>query len=189
MSACRPAARGSRGAIHYAVVPYAVAPPFRLRTADGSETGHPDAGDLGRAVVDRTLPVEFELVMRAKIRPVLLLHDRPLGRFKEFAALQITSIGNFDPARQEAIRRQEEPALFHLDPRRKPGYGLRKESVVEVNALVRVRHGALAGGCLGRVDQAEFRTICERLARVSDLDLADLIRREAGELVRARRQA
>ncbi len=167
-----------------AVVPYSARPPFRLINPDGSETIYHAAREVGRAVAHGAEPIEFEIVLKAKIRPVLLLQDRPLGRFGEYAALQLTGLDNFAAGDREAIREQREPALFYLNPRATTRYGLKKESVVELNSLVRVRREALVGRRLGHVDGAEFRTICERLAAVTDLDLANLVVRKADQLLR-----
>jgi mRNA-degrading endonuclease toxin of MazEF toxin-antitoxin module len=187
VSSSAPRLPGQQGAIYTAVVAYAPEPPFAVLQPDGSERRYQAARDLAVAVREQAEPQELSLHVRAKIRPVLLLQDRPLGRFDEYAALQITSLSNLSPDLQERVRRQEEPSLFHLDPSRKT-YGLAKESVTELNSLVRIRRAALVGKRLGGVDEAEFRTICERLIQVSDLDIRNLIVREAGELIRRLRQ-
>ncbi len=166
-----------------AVVAYAPEPPFSVLQPDGSEQRYESARALAEAVRNGDEPIEFALRVEAKIRPVLLLQDRPLGRFAEHAALQITTLSNLPARDHQRIRAQQEPSLFHLDPKHK-SYGLGKESVAELNSLVRVRKSALAGRRLGGVDEGEFRTICERLIQVSDLDVNNLIVREAGELLR-----
>lgn len=53
-----------------------------------------------------------------------------------------------------------------------------------LTSLHRVRRSAIAGNPIGAVDEAELRTICERLLRVSDLDSSNLIARKAAELMR-----
>ncbi len=166
-----------------AVVPYAAEPPFRLAQTDGSEHTYENAHDLAVAVRRQEEPIDFSITVQAKIRPVLLLQDRPLARFHEYAALQITSLANLSSQVAQRVRNQEEQSLFHLDTQR-PRYGLRNESVIDLQSLVRVRKAGLVGKKLGSVDEGEFRTICERLVAVTDLNLNNLIVREAGELIR-----
>ncbi len=173
---------GNQGSIYAAIVPFAAEPPFRVIQPDASERSYEGAEDLFRAIKSAREPVEFTIPTRAKIRPVLLLQDRPLGRFPEFAALQISSLRNLG-ALAERVRKQQEPALFHLDASR-GRYGLRNDSFIDLQSLVRVRKEALVGRKLGTVDANEFRTICERLVLVCDLDLKNLIVREAADLIK-----
>jgi mRNA-degrading endonuclease toxin of MazEF toxin-antitoxin module len=173
---------GDQGSIYWAVVPYAAQQPFHVAQPDGSERVYQSSTDLASAVKQQQEPIDFAIVARAKVRPVLLLQDRPLGRFPEYAALQITSAHNLESAVAHRVRAQEEPALFHLDAGRRR-YGMRTDSVIDLQSLVRVRRGALVGRNIGSVDENEFRTICERLVAVSDLDLRNLIVREAGALL------
>ena len=58
-------------------------------------------------------------------------------------------------------------------------------------SLHRVHRSAIAGNPAGTVDEAEFRVICERLAKVSDLELSNMIVRNAAKLADrlARREA
>lgn len=173
---------GDQGAVYMAVVPYAAEPPFRLTQPDGSEHTYENARDLAIAVRRQEEPIDFSITVQAKIRPVLLLQDRPLARFHEYAALQITSLANLPSQVAQRVRNQEESSLFHLDARR-TRYGLRNESVIDLQSLMRVRKAGLVGKKLGSVDESEFRTICERLVAVTDLDLNNLIVREASKLI------
>jgi hypothetical protein len=52
-----------------------------------------------------------------------------------------------------------------------------------LTSLHQVHRSAIATDPVGVLDEAEFRILCERLVKVSDLDLANLIARKAGDLV------
>jgi hypothetical protein len=175
-----PSAR--KGAIVWAISPFEIKPPFRVIEHDGTETRLHDAQALARKVFKKEMAGDFEIAIGAKLRPVLLLQDRPTGRFEDFAALRLLRIEKFDPADQQTIRNGDEEALFYLGHDKRK-YGMDKEYAVILTSLHRVHRDAIVGDPVGAVDQAEFRTLCERLARVSDLDLSNLIARKANELV------
>lgn len=180
---------GRRGAIVWAISAFEVEAPFRVVEHDGTEARHADARGLARKVAARELAGEFALVVPAKLRPVLLLQDRPTGRFQDYAALRLTRLEKFDAADQRLVRDGDEDSLFYLG-RDKRKYGMDKEYAVLLTSLHRVHRSAIATQPVGAVDRAEYRVICERLARVSDLDLANLITRQAAALVeRLRRRS
>jgi hypothetical protein len=173
--------RGLRGTIVWAVSAFDVEEPFRVYQHDGSERRL--AGrDLAEEVLRRELAGDFELVVGAKLRPVLLLQDRPAGRLDDYAALRLTRLEKFAGAEQQAIREGREPTLFHLG-HDEGKYGMDKEYAVDLGSLHRLHRTAIVGRPRGAVDVGEFRTICERLVRVSDLDLSNLIVREAAAFV------
>jgi hypothetical protein len=171
-----------RGAIVWAISTFEVRQPFRIVEHDGTETRLPDAQSLARRVLKREMGGDFEIAVGAKLRPVLLLQDRPAGRFEDYAALRLVRLEKFDIPDQQAIRSGDEETLFYLghDKRR---YGMDKEYAVLLTSLHRVHRTAVASKPVGAVDKAEFRTISERLVRISDLDLSNLIARKASELV------
>ena len=171
-----------KGAIVWAISPFDVKQPFRVIEHDGTETRLPDAQTLARSVFKREMAGDFEIALGAKLRPVLLLQDRPGGRLEDFAALRLLRIEKFDPADQQTIRDGNEETLFYLGHDKRK-YGMDKEYAVLLTSLHRVHHSAIATNPVGCVDQAEFRTICERLVHISDLDLSNLIVRKANELL------
>jgi hypothetical protein len=178
---------GFKGAIVWAVSAFDVKQPFRVVEHDGTETRFPDAQSLAKKVLKKEMDGDFEIAVGAKLRPVLLLQDRPAGRFEDFAALRLTRVEKFDPAHQQAIRNSEEETLFYLG-HNKSKYGMDKEYAAVLTSLHRVHRSAIAAKPVGAVDHAEFRTVCERLAKVSDLDLSNLITRKAAELVERLKQ-
>ena len=174
---------GLQGSVVWAISPFDAAAPFRVVEHDGTETRYMTGGDLGDAILGRRVSPEFELAVSAKLRPVLLLQDRPARRFNDFAALPLTRLQKFDAADQEVIRNGEEPSLFYLGHNKKK-YGMDKEYAVQLGGLHRVHISAIVGKPAGAVDLLEFRTVCERLARIADLDLSNLIVREAAAFVK-----
>ncbi len=170
------------GAIVWAISPFELKQPFRVIEHGGTETRLPDAHTLARRVFKREMAGDFEIAVGAKLRPVLLLQDRPAGRFEDFAALRLLRVAKFDPADQQTIRNGDEETLFYLGHNKRK-YGMDKEYAVVLTSLHRVHRSAIVGNPVGAVDQAELRTLCERLVHVSDLDLSNLIARKANELV------
>lgn len=173
--------RGLQGAIAWAISAFDVEEPFRVLEYDGTER-RLSGPELGQQVLRRELGGDFELVVGAKLRPILLLQDRPAGRLADYAALRLMRLEKFGHAEQQDIRDGEEPTLFYLG-HDQAKYGMDKEYAVDLGSLHRVHRTALVGKPRGAVDVGEFRTICERLVRISDLDLSNLIVREAAALV------
>lgn len=180
-----PSAR--KGAIVWATSAFEVKTPFRVLQHDGTETRLADARSLAAKVLGKEMAGDFELAVGAKLRPVLLLQDRPAARLQDFAALRLTRLEKFDPSDQQAIRDGQEETLFYLGHDKRK-YGMDKEYAVILSSLHRVHRSAIATAAVGAVDEAEFRTICERLVKISDLDLSNLIARKAAEFVARLRQ-
>lgn len=179
---------GRQGAILWAITTYQAQRPFRVIEHDGSESRYDSSRDLTQAVLERSVGPEFELAVSAKVRPVLLLQDQPAGRFDDIVALRLTRLQKFSDQEQDQIRRQSEPTLFYLG-HDKSKYGLDREYAAVLTSLHRLHTSTLVGKALGSVDQAEFRTLCERLVRVADLDISNLIVREAASFTsRLRRE-
>lgn len=182
-SASSVAERTLRGAIVWAVAPYAPHAPFRLWGGERQRVSTvEDATELARLVAGRGLDAEQTFLMPAKLRPVVLLQERPRHALPEYAALRIVRLEKLSRERQEAIRQQREPSLFYL--RAQPArYGMTKEGAVDLNALVRIHSSAIAGSPIGRLDENELRVVGERLAEHLDLDLQLLVERKARELL------
>jgi hypothetical protein len=176
-----------RGAIVWAIVPFDVTQPFRVAEPDSSETPYPESADLRRAVFDRKLGGEFELIVGAKLRPVVLLSNRPTGRLGDSAALRLTRLSKYDVASQQRIRDTEEEALFHLGHDRRQ-YGLDQEYAINLTSLHRVHHSAIAGAPVGHLRDGEYRTVCERMITVSDIDISHLVTVKAAEFIERLKQ-
>lgn len=174
--------RGLRGAIVWAIVPYVLECPVSVLTGRaGAVRAFETASGLARAARDGRLGAEQAYVLPGKLRPVVLLQDRPLGALPEFAALRLVRLETLEPAQQDRIRRQEARALFHLrDPAR---HGLTGESFVDVTSLVRVHESAIVGRPVGRLEEGELREIGERLVEQLDIDLTGLLDRRLRELL------
>jgi hypothetical protein len=171
-----------KGAIVWAISAFEVKQPFGIIEHDGTETRVPDAQRLARKVLGKEIGSDFEIAVGAKLRPVVLLQDRPAGRFEDYAALRLVRLEKFDPVDQQTIRNGDEETLFYLGHDRRK-YGMDKEYALLLTSLHRVHRTAVASRPVGAVDKAEFRTISERLVHISDLDLSSLIARRASELI------
>ena len=168
---------GVQGGIVWALVLFENEAPFRLSDTAGATTAYGSVRDLSEAIRRREIDPEFTVEIGAKVRPVLLLQDRPQGRLPEYAALKLTRLDKLDDEDHGAIRRQEVPRFFYVpDPAK---YGLKGEFAVDLLALTRVHQSAIVGRPRAQVNVNEFRVICERLVEVLDLDIANRVVREA----------
>lgn len=176
------AGAGLRGAIVWAVAPYAPAAPFRLWGGDRQPAATiATAGELAHQVAARGLDAEQTFLTVGKLRPVVILQERPRRALPEYAALRIVRLEKLTEAQRQAVRAQSEPSLFYLGAA--PRYGLAKEGAIDVNALVRIHESAIAGRPVGRLDDQELRTLGERLVEHLDIDLTALVEREARALL------
>lgn len=170
---------GLQGGVVWALVLYENEAPFRL--ADHAKT-YADISALARSVRDREIAPEFTISVGAKIRPVLILQDRPQGRLPEYAALKLTRLEKLAADDIEAIRSRRSERFFDLpEPRR---FGIKAETAVDLLALTRVHQSAIVSRPRGKLNANEFRVICERLVDVLDLDIAHRVVREASALMR-----
>lgn len=172
-----------RGAIVWAIPPYAPRAPFRIwGGADQPVVTVESATELARLVSRRGLDAEQTFLAPGKLRPVVVLQERPRHALPEYAALRIVRLEELAPARRTAIREQREPSLFYL-PASMARYGMAKEGAIDLNALLRIHESALAGRPIGRLDAEELRAVGERLIEHLDLDLTRLVEREARSLL------
>lgn len=168
---------GVQGGVVWALVPYDFRTPVVVADHPDGPTTFANVGDLVSDVRDKTLPPEFHVEVGAKIRPVLLLQDRPEGRLKEYAALKLTRIEKLAADAQESVRQQQAKRFFHLPhPAR---FKLGKEFAIDLLSLVRIHQLAIVAPPQGKLNENEFRVVCERLVRVMDLDIAHMVVREA----------
>lgn len=176
-------AENLRGAIVWAVAPYAPKAPFRIWGGASAPVATIEtATELARLVSQRGLDAEQTFLTTGKLRPVVILQERPRHALPEHVALRIVRLEELTPSHQEAIRAQREPSLFHLRAQ-KAKYGMTKEGAIDLNALIRIHESAIAGRPIGRLDANELRVIGERLAEHLDLDLTMLIERKARSLL------
>jgi mRNA-degrading endonuclease toxin of MazEF toxin-antitoxin module len=174
---------GLRGAIVWAVAPYVPQAPFRIWGGHEQPVATvATAAELAQHVLRRGLAAEQAFVIDAKLRPVVVLQERPRRALPEYAALRIVRLEELSEARRESVRTDTEPSLFHLpvDP---PKYGMTKESAVDLNSLLRIHESAIAGRAIGRLDAAELRVLGERLVEHLDIDLTAAIERKARGLL------
>ncbi len=168
----------TRGAVTWAVVAAVPDAPLRMWCGDDAVDVR-DAASLARDVsasgsASRTLLIE------ARLRPVVLLQDRPRGVLGEALGLALVGLERLSEPQRERVREQREPSLFHLPVR--PGkYGLHREMAVDLNALVRVGGGAMLPRHVGRLDANEMRVIGERLVDHLDVDLEPVVARHVEE--------
>jgi hypothetical protein len=166
---------GLRGAVVWAVTPYIPEAPFRIWLGEGQPVAEiPDARTYARQARHHGLEAEQTFLVRGKLRPVVLLQDRPRGVLPEIVALRMVRLEALSQRRQQSIRSGREPSLFHLAVDRSR-YGLAKEMAVDLNALVRVHATAFLPRAVGRLDDNELRVLGQRLAEHLDIDLEPLI--------------
>jgi hypothetical protein len=178
-------APGLRGAIVWAIVSYVPEAPFRLWLGEQHPVGEiADAGAFARQVRHQGLDAEQTFLVKGKLRPVLLLQDRPRRALPEILALRMVRLEKLSETQQGSIREQREPSLFHL-PVRKEKYGLTKEMAIDLNALVRVHASAILPKAVGHLDDNELRVIGQRLVEHLDIDLEPLLMRLVEERLEA----
>jgi len=172
-----PAEPGLRGAIVWALVGFVPEAPFRVWNGEDHPTATvPDARTFAQQVREQGLDAQQTFLVDGKLRPVVLLQDRPRRVLREIVGLRMVRIETLPGPAQTSIREQREPSLFHL-PARPPKYGLSKEMAVDLNALVRVHATAMLPRAVGRLDDHEMRVIGQRLAEHLDIDLEPLLAR------------
>jgi hypothetical protein len=167
-----------RGRICLAVFPFA--PAFPLRLADGTRLRSVEEW----AARSRGRPAD--LVSEARLRPVLLLHDRTRAEHGDVLCLRINTVKPELKRSAEVwarIERQEHPFFFHL-PRSVDRYRLVDDSVIALASLGSVHRSAILAPTGGELGRDEMQTISERLARLIELDLAPRIAALARELLR-----
>jgi mRNA-degrading endonuclease toxin of MazEF toxin-antitoxin module len=168
-----------RGRIVFGLFPFVAR--FRAAIAGGEAFENVEA--LARA--NRGEPVQ--LVVEARLRPVLLVHDGTRGDHADVACLRINTVKERhrrDAATWQRIVAGEHPFFVHL-PAAVERYGLRADSLIAVAAVGTVHKSALLGPPVGGLSADEMRVVGERLARALQLDLAPLVARRAQELLRA----
>jgi hypothetical protein len=176
VSASPPPLRGLRGAVLWAFTAFQPEAPFELVDVNGDDRLFPDAPAVARAIEDGELAQAPRFKVAAKLRPLVILQDRPRGVLPEYAALKLTRFTKLDANDQRRVRDGLEPALFHL-PLNKGKYGLTQENAIDLNSLVRIHQSAIVTSPVGRLDENEIDVLGRRLARFLDIDLEPAIRK------------
>jgi hypothetical protein len=164
-----------RGAVLWAFTAFQPEAPFELIDLNGEYRLYPDAPAVARAIKDGELAHVSRFRVAAKLRPLVILQDRPRGVLPEYAALKLTRFGKLGADDQQRIRDGQEPALFHL-PINRSKYGLAHENAIDLNSLVRIHQSAIVTSPVGRLDENEIDVLGRRLARFLDIDLEPAIR-------------
>lgn len=170
-------APGLRGAIVWALVGFVPEAPFLLWHGDcHPHSSLPDAQTFAHQARHRGLDAQQTFLVDGKLRPILLLQDRPRNVLREIVGLRMVRLETLSATEQTTIREQREPSLFHLAVRESK-YGLSKEMAVDLNALVRVHASAVLPRAVGHLDDNEMRVIGQRLVEHLDVDLEPLLAR------------
>jgi hypothetical protein len=172
------------GTVRWAVVPYTPKPPFRLYAGQGHEPVTIADARTIIAGARRGGDAEFTYLVPGKARPVLILNDPPAEQHQEITALRLLRLSKIDARKQERIRGQHEPLLFHLAPER---FDLPEENAAVVSALVRVDLDAVDPDSLGELNPNELRALGERIIEFYRFDTRNLVERQIRELVARRR--
>jgi hypothetical protein len=191
VSASPPPRRGLRGAVLWAFTAFQPEAPFELVDVHGNDRLYSDAPAVARAIKDGELAQVPRFKVAPKLRPLVILQDRPRGVLPEYAALKLTRFTKLGADDQQRVRDGLESALFHL-PLNKGKYGLAQENAIDLNSLVRIHQSAIVTSPVGGLDENEIDVLGRRLARFLDIDLEPAIREgvlERWEQLVAARQA
>jgi len=173
------------GEVYWAIVPYTPATPFKVHVADGAPIEVPSASQIVDGL-RKGGDAEFEFVVRAKARPVLLLSGRSDPRTGDLFALRLHRLGKLSDQERQRVEEQREPSLFPLPPERFPD--LAEDSAAMVTAPIRLHETALdTRKALGRLDRKEMRALVERFVAYWQFDLRQLLVAQVRELQHRRK--
>lgn len=154
-----------RGEVRWALVPYTFEAPF-VGTA---WTGGIDFN----GVVDATRAngrVGIELIIKAKVRPVVILQSFESTSHGAYAVLRTRRMETMTAAAQTSVRAGDDPALHLLADK----YAGSKRAVL-LNGLARIDSTAIEREIIGRIGEAEMATISRGIAGLLELDLDQLV--------------
>jgi hypothetical protein len=126
-----------------------------------------------------------EVISEARLRPVLLLHDRTRPEHGDAVCLRINTVKphlRTDESVWARIEGQEHPLFFFLSAAVER-YRLPEDSVVAVGSIGSVHRSAILAPTGGALTSREMQLVSERLARLIELDLAPRIAELARELL------
>ena len=164
------------GRAYRAVAPFAPEPPYRLYAgADHEPLPVPDTSSLVKG------GEEVTALVTVKPRPVLVITE-PSFRYNEVLALRLWPFGKLTAEEQMAVRDGKAEDLFHLRP--DSFKALEEENAARISSSLRLPLSAIdMSEPLGSVNENELRVIHERLVRMHDLDLRNLILDKARDLI------
>jgi hypothetical protein len=175
------------GTVRWAIAPYTPRPPFRIYA--GLDHKPYEIKDPEQVIdaARRGGDPEFTYLVTAKARPLLFLNNPARSEWQEVTALRLLRFSKIaDPARQQRVRRHEDPLLFHLDPAR---FNLPEENAAIIPALVNVHIDAISPrDPVGILDANEMRVLGERVINFYEFDTRQLVERAIHELVERRRR-
>lgn len=173
------------GEVYWAIVPYTPATPFKIHIADGAPVEVPTASQIVDGL-RKGGDAEFEFVVRAKARPVLLLSGRSDPRTGDLFALRLLRLEKLSSQERQRVEEQREPSLFSLPPERFPD--LAEGTAAMVTAPIRLHETALdTRKALGRLDRNEMRALVERFVTYWQFDLRQLLIAQIRELQHRRK--
>lgn len=169
------------GRCYWAVSPFSPEPPFRFYAGkDHDPVVIPDVNKVRRAASKGDN--EFELLVTVKPRPVLVITN-PLPPYGEVLVLRLERLEKRALDEAEAIRQQQDPALFYLKPDQ--FRGLKVENAAIISSMLRLPMTAIdTSEVLGELDDNELRVIHERIVDAYELRLDYKIVKKANEFIR-----
>lgn len=173
------------GEVYWAIVPYMPATPFKVHVADGTPVEVPSASQIVDGL-RKGGDAEFEFVVRAKARPVLLLSGRSDPHTGDLFALRLLRLEKLSSQERQRVEEHHELTLFPLAPKRFPD--LAEDSAAMVTAPIRLHETALdTRKTLGRLDRKEMRALVERFVSYWQFDLRQLLVVQIRELQHRRK--
>jgi len=158
-----------------AVAPFAPEPPYRLYAGPNEPFSVPDTPSLVR------VGKEVTALVTVKPRPILVITE-PSFRYGEVLALRLWPFSKLTAEERREVREGETEDLFHLRP--DSFKGLEEESAARISSSLRLPLSSVdLSEPLGAINENELRVIHERLVRIHDLDLRNLILGKARDLL------
>jgi len=154
-----------RGDVRWALVPYTFEAPF-MGTAWTGGVDLDGVVDAARA----NGRVGIELIMKAKVRPVVILQSFESTSHGAYAVLRTRRMETMSAAAQASVRDGDDPALYLLADT----YAGSKRAVL-LNGLTRIDSTAIERQLIGRIGDDEMATISRGIAGLLELDLDQLI--------------
>jgi hypothetical protein len=160
------------GSITWAIAPFVPQTPFAIYAGvDAAPVVMADAN----AIIDAVRSggnAQFDYIVPAKVRPVIILGGVASGAYDEYITLRLGRLGKYGAKERDAIRAGSDRTLLYVAPATS---GLSQESAVMLDSPVRVHRSALAPAPAGAVNAYELRTIQERFVLLHGFDMRSLL--------------
>lgn len=166
------------GSVRWGVVPFSPRPPFRIYAGASQQ---PIVVDHAETLIETARKGDAELtyLVRAKVRPVLVLAEPPGMSQNEVIALRLLRLSKLPTNEQDEVRANRHGLLFHLPPDR---FRLPEENAAMLHALVRVDARALSSESVGTLTIAEMSVLGDRIIRYYGFDTRLAVERKLHEL-------